>query len=70
MTKAVGIDHSMDGLDRIRAEYRWLIPSRVIVVARYAFGSAIVVPARQAPVRPRDACCTLSSASPADPGIP
>jgi hypothetical protein len=45
MTKLAGIDHSMDGLDRIRAECRRLIPGRVTVVVRYAFGSAIVVPA-------------------------
>ncbi len=30
---------------RTRAELTWLMPSRVTAVARYAFGSAIVVPA-------------------------
>jgi hypothetical protein len=55
---------------RTRAERRWLIPSRVTAVVRYAFGSAIVVPAWRARVRPRNASCTMSSASPTDPVIP
>ncbi len=46
------------------------MPSRVTAVVRYAFGSAIVVPAWRARVRPRNASCTMSSASPTDPVIP
>src|ERR1035438_5551546 len=46
------------------------MPSRVTAVARYAFGSTIVVPACRARVRPRNASCTMSSASPTDPVIP
>jgi len=38
-----------------------LIPSRVTAVARYAFGSAIVVPAWRARVRPTNASCTGSA---------
>src|ERR1019366_1818727 len=46
------------------------MPSRVTAVARYAFGSAIVVPAWRARGRPRNAACTMSSASPPAPVIP
>ncbi len=46
------------------------MPSRVTAVARYAFWSVITVPAWRARVRPRNASCTMSSASPTDPVIP
>src|ERR671913_2649277 len=46
------------------------MPSRVTAVVRYAFGSSIVVPARRARVAPRNASCTMSSASPTDPVMP
>src|SRR5215468_2776015 len=46
------------------------MPSRVTEVVRYAFGSAIVVPAWRARVSPRNASCTMSSASPTDPVMP
>ena len=44
--------------------------SRVTAVVRYAFGSAITVPAWRARVRPTNASCAMSSASPTDPVIP
>ena len=53
-----------------RAELKWLMPSRVAAVVRYAFGSAITVPAWRARVRARNASCTMSSASATDPVIP
>ena len=46
------------------------MPSRDTTVVRYAFGSVIVVPAWRARVRPRNASCTTSSASPTEPVIP
>ena len=46
------------------------MPSRVTAVVRYAFWSATTVPARRALVSPRNASCTMSSASPTEPVIP
>ena len=46
------------------------MPSRVTAVVRYAFGSAMSVPAWRARVSPRNASCTMSSASPTEPVIP
>src|SRR5262249_57913732 len=55
---------------RTRADRRYLMPSRVTAVARYAFGSATAVPAWRARARPTNASCTRSSASPpTDPVI-
>jgi len=62
VTKLVGIGHSADRLDHAVGD--------VTAVVRYALGSAILVPAWRARVTPRNASCTMSSASPTDPVIP
>lgn len=46
------------------------MPSRVTVVVRYAFKSAVAAPAWRARGGPRNGSSTMSSASPTDPVIP
>src|ERR1700740_1714548 len=46
------------------------MPSRVTAVVRYALESAMTVPACSDLVMPRNASCTMSSASPTEPVIP
>jgi hypothetical protein len=55
---------------RTRADPRWLMPSRVTAVVRYAFTFDTAVPDRLAFTRPSMASCTMSSASPTEPVMP
>jgi hypothetical protein len=48
---------------RTRAEVWWVIASRVVTVARNAFGDSITVPSRKERVSRRNASWTMSSAS-------